>query len=264
MNTQLPTRVVIADDHTIFRQALRALIAFEAGLKVVGEAANGTDAVRLTRHLRPAILLLDIAMPGLSGLAALRELSTSRESTRVVVLAASIERAQLMEALRLGARGIVLKESSTDVLFKCLRAVIAGDYWVDGMHMENLVQFFRATPRGGHSPEEAFGLTARELQVVSAVVAGSTNKDVSRRLSVSAQTVKHHLYNIFGKLGVANRTELALFAYSHQLVENPFGPVTWRSPRARAEGAVGAESAVPPINTGTEEPSPSHGSFPRH
>jgi DNA-binding NarL/FixJ family response regulator len=218
-----PSRIVIADDHTIFRGALRALIELEAGLRVVGEAPDGHAAVRLTRQLRPDILLLDIAMPGLSGLAALRELSGVVDSSRVIMLAACIERVQLTEALRLGARGVVLKESSTDVLFQCLRVVIAGDYWVDGMRMENLVQFFRAGSPNGHSPAQTFGLTPRELQVISAVVAGNTNKDVAMRLSLSEQTVKHHLYNIFGKLGISNRTELALFAYNHQLVENPFG-----------------------------------------
>jgi two-component system nitrate/nitrite response regulator NarL len=130
-NKRSPIRIVIADDHPIFRDGLRRLLESEPDFKVIGEAPDGAEAVKLTRQLRPEILLLDLAMPRHPGLEALRELSSgSPSSVRIILLTAAAEKAQIIEALQLGARGVVLKDSATQLLLKAIHTVMAGEYWV--------------------------------------------------------------------------------------------------------------------------------------
>jgi two-component system nitrate/nitrite response regulator NarL len=213
-------RILIADDHPIFRDGLRRLLEAERGFQVVGEAADGEEAVKLARQLKPDIVLLDLAMPRVTGLEALRELAASPKPVRTVLLTAAIEREQIVEALQLGARGVVLKESATQLLFKALRAVMAGQYWVGRDAVSDLVRLLRElTPAPGEEGRRSkFGLTPRELEIVGAIVAGYTNKDIAEKFSLSEQTVKHHLSSIFDKLGVSNRLELGLFAVNHRLL----------------------------------------------
>ena len=217
-------RILIADHHAMFRAALRALIESEPNFRVVGEAADGADAVKLAPELHPDVLLLDLAMPRLSGLEVLRALQLPTGSCRTMVLAASIKEAERLEALRIGACGIMLKASPGSLLFQGIRAVVAGEYWVDSRRMADPGQFLRS-PRTGRSSKRprSFGLTRRELQVVSAVVAGYSNREIAQHLSITRDTTKHHVSNIFDKLGVSNRLELALFACHHRLVDDSFG-----------------------------------------
>ncbi len=217
--THKTIRIVIADDHPIFRDGLRKLLEAEPGLKVVGEACDGAEAVAMARQLTPDILLLDLAMPRLPGIEALRELVSTPTPVRTILLTASIERAQIVEALQLGARGVVLKESATQLLLRSIRTVMAGQFWVGRESVSDLVATLRdLMPTGAEQArQKAFGLTPRELEVVSTIVAGYTNKDIAQKFTISEQTVKHHLTNIFDKLGVSTRLELALFAVNHRL-----------------------------------------------
>jgi len=142
--------------------------------------------------------------------------------TRTIVLAANIEKAQVAQAIQLGARGVVLKESATELLLQCIREVIAGRYWVGHEVVSDLVEVLRELlpSSEGEQRRNSFRLTAREMEMITAIVGGYTNRDIAQKFSLSEQTVKHHLTNIFDKLGVSNRLDLALFAVNHNLVSN--------------------------------------------
>jgi DNA-binding NarL/FixJ family response regulator len=216
-----PVRIVIADDHPIFRDGLRRLLEADSDFKVIGEASDGAEAVKLARQLKPDILLLDLAMPRHPGLEALRELSANSgpSPVRVILLTAAAEKNQIVEALQLGARGVVLKDSATQLLLKAIQTVMAGEYWVGRESVSNLVQYLRTLVQssGEEAKQKKFGLTPRELEIVSAVVAGYSNKEIAEYFKISEDTVKHHLSNVFDKLGVSTRLELALFAVNQSL-----------------------------------------------
>ena len=208
------TRIAIADDHPIFRDGLKRLLESEPGFKVVGEGADGVEATRLVREVRPDVLLLDIAMPRMDGLEILKTIEV--ESTRVILLTASVEPAELLQAVQFGARGVVLKESATRKLIDGIHRVMDGKYLIGTEVADNLAEAVRqAVPQ---RPRQ-YGLTAREFEIVSAIVAGQSNRDIAEHLSISLQTVKHHLTSIFDKTGVSTRLELALFAIRQGLVD---------------------------------------------
>jgi DNA-binding NarL/FixJ family response regulator len=207
-------RILIAVDHPVVRLGVRNLLNGDQ-FTVVGEAADGQRAVELTRQLHPDILVLDLAMPRLSGLKVLRELAKTRPAIHIILLTTKIERPQL---LRLGARGILLKDSAPNDLVKAVHAVAAGQYWMGQSAVASLVEAIDLlNEQAALDPRKTFGLTPRELQIVAAVVEARTNKDIGERFSISEDTVKRHLTNIFNKLGTANRLELALFALNHGL-----------------------------------------------
>lgn len=218
-------RILIADDHPIFRDGLKRLLESEGEFKVIGEACDGVEAVAMARQLIPEIMLLDLAMPRRQGLETLRELASDARSVRVILLTAAAEKEQIVEALQLGARGVVLKDSATQILLKSIRAVMNGEYWVGRESVSNLVQYLRTlvTPASALPQRNKYRLTPRELEIIAAVVAGFANKEIAQYFKISEDTVKHHLSNIFDKVGVSSRLELALFAVNQSL---PFKPIT--------------------------------------
>jgi two-component system nitrate/nitrite response regulator NarL len=215
-------RIGIADDHRLLRAGLRSLLAAEPGFTVVGEAEDGEQAVQMVRAHQPDVLLLDLAMPGVSGMAALAELARSSTPVRTIVLTAAIEKPDIVRALQLGARGVILKSAAAELLFKSIRSVMAGQHWIGREEVADLVGALRASAGADAEPASPrrFGLTARELEVTGAVVAGFRNREIAQKLSLSEETVKHHLSNIFAKVGASNRLELALFAVHHRLLDD--------------------------------------------
>jgi two-component system, NarL family, nitrate/nitrite response regulator NarL len=215
-----PIRVLIADDHSLFREGLRKLLESEAGFEVVGEASDGEMLLGLVRQHQPDIILLDLAMPRQDGMEVLRELSAAEVPVRTLLLTASINNSQIVQALKLGAYGVILKECTTQRLFDSIRCVMAGQYWVGRESVSDLVRAFRSIAGAdGGSRSRDFGLTPREMEIITLVVAGYSNPEIAQRCTISEQTVKHHMSNVFDKLGVSNRLELALFAVNHQLTE---------------------------------------------
>ncbi len=208
-------RIAIADDHQIFRDGLRKLLESERGFEVVAEAADGIDAVRQTREVRPDVLLLDVTMPKMGGLETLS--APDVQATHVILLTAAIDPAELLRAVQLGARGVVLKESATRQLIEGIHRVMEGKFLIGSEVADDLAQAVR---QAGTQKDKPYGLTPRELEIVEAITAGDSNRDMANRLDISLQTVKHHLTSIFDKTGTSTRLELALFAI-RQGVVNP-------------------------------------------
>lgn len=210
-----PIRVLVADHQARSRGALAALLE-RSGFKVVGAVANAADAVRLARKLKPDIVLLDLSMARVTGLRALGDLESFSPQVRTLLLIEHLSMTPIVKALQLGARGFIRKDSPTRELVKSIRTVMAGEYWIPRECVSALVESLReARPS---PPQKLFGLTRRELEVIAAVVAGHSNKEIAREFSVSEDTVKHHLTHIFDKTGASTRLELALFARYHRIV----------------------------------------------
>ena len=213
-------RILIADDHTIFRDGLKTMIAGERRFQVVGEASDGDEAIQLVDILNPDILLLDLLMPKVSGMEVLKSLADKRKEVRPIILSGAADGGDISRVFELGARGLVLKESATTLLFKCIQAVMDGQYWIGQSSVTTLSQTLdHYKDSAKDKKKKNFGLTQREMEIVRAVVSGYPNKEIAGRYGISEQTVKHHITNIFDKLGVYNRLELTLFVFHHNLIE---------------------------------------------
>jgi two-component system, NarL family, nitrate/nitrite response regulator NarL len=213
-------RIVLADDHPVVRIGVRNMLSAHPGFEVVGEASDGDEAITETLELDPDILLLDVQMPRLPGLEAMRAIMNGTPTgVKIILLTSTITTQQIIEALQIGARGIVLKDALSDHLQTSIRTVVAGDYWIGGKRVVNLVSALHTLMQQAAVPQrKTYGLTPRELEVVGCIVEGCSNRDIAKQFTLSEETVKRHLSNIFDKTGVSTRLELALFAIAHQLV----------------------------------------------
>jgi DNA-binding NarL/FixJ family response regulator len=211
-------RILLADNHTIFREGLKALLSGQPDTRVVGETGDGAEVTRLVERLKPDVLLLDRLLPRMNARETLR--SVAKTSCRAVLLCGEIDADEVSRIIERGARGFVMKDSAVAVLLKCIRAVTAGQYWMGREGAANLADAVKLNgQRAKTAQSKNYGLTPREMEVVKAVVTGCSNKQIAAQYKISEQTVKHHMTNIFDKLGVYNRLELTLFAFHHNLVE---------------------------------------------
>jgi DNA-binding NarL/FixJ family response regulator len=216
MPTNQSVRILVVDNRAIFRAALHKLLESEPGFRVVGEAADAAAAVIAARRLQPDILVVRLPLPPLVGLQVLRTLHSPSAPWRIVLLTPQIDTVQRAAALQLGARAVIMKDSSAAKLIQCVRTVFADQRWNNGEGVGNTAEACPPVARSAKATT-LFGLTRRELQVIGAVLAGYGDKEIAQRLSISRETARHHLSNVFDKLGVSNRLELALFAIHHRL-----------------------------------------------
>src|SRR5216684_6834301 len=212
-------RVLMADDHVIFRTGLRKLLETEDDIKIVGEASNGHECVDMLTKLEPDILLLDLRMPDKGGLEVLEEINVDSLNTRVIVLTAGEDDRDAVRAMRLGARGFVLKQSASDLLVNSIHRIHDGEIWLDNGVTAEVMGAFAKDSNGSSRGDKPL-LSDREKQVVQLVVQGYSNREIGQELFISDQTVKNHLHNLFNKLGVSDRLELALYAIHHRLIEH--------------------------------------------
>jgi len=211
-------RILVADDHAIFRDGLRKLLEVADDVQIVGEASNGVECVKMLGKFKPDILLLDLRMPEKDGLGVLEEVNFDSLPTRVIVLTAAEDDRDVVRAMRLGARGVVLKQSASDLLLKSIRKVFDGEIWLDNRMTAEVIDAFKKSSESGQRREKPL-LSDREKEIVQLVAQGFRNREIGEKLFISEQTVKNHLHNIFDKLGVSDRLELALYAIHHRLID---------------------------------------------
>jgi two-component system nitrate/nitrite response regulator NarL len=214
-------RIVIADEQPIFRDGLRRLLETLPGLEIVGEASGDAQTAARIRDIEPDVLILGLPISGPFHLEAVERTLAARKGVRTILLAApkTVDTYDVIAAAtQLSAQGVVPKDSPPDALFESIEGVMNGRYWVGRESVANVVASVRKLETMRRR-SLAFGLTRRELEIMRAVVAGDTNKIVAQRFSISENTVKRHLAQIFDKVGVSNRTELAIFAAHHRLVD---------------------------------------------
>jgi two-component system, NarL family, nitrate/nitrite response regulator NarL len=210
-------RLVIADDHPIVRDGLKKLLLLEDDFEVIGEAADGREVLEKVRELDPDVLLLDLRMPKLDGLSTLQALRQVNKCTRIIILTASEDKNEFVQAMKLGCSGIVLKQTAPDMIVKSIRKVSSGEIWLDSHTTAAVMRQFSTGPedsgwaQGGKGSERS-PLSTREREIMAFVAQGYKNKEMAEKMFISEQTVKNHLHNIFEKLGVSDRLELALYA----------------------------------------------------
>lgn len=209
-------RVVLADDHPIVRDGLRKLLSLEDDIEVVGEASDGREVLEVVRATLPDVLVLDLRMPHMDGLAALQALQQVGHKVRVIVLTASEDKNEFVQAMKLGCSGIVLKQTASELIVKSIRKVYSGEIWLDSHTTAAVMRQFSTPPDVMGTPpvkgRERSPLSQREREIVGLVAQGYKNREMAEKMFISEQTVKNHLHNIFDKLGVSDRLELALYA----------------------------------------------------
>ena len=205
-------RVLIADDHAVLREGLRSFLELQDGIEIVGDAADGAEAVELAEQLRPAVVLMDLVMPKLDGVEAMRELKERVPETRVIILTSYIDDDRLLPAIRAGAAGYLLKNAEPQELARAIRAADAGEALIDPSVAARLVE--RLAEDDGRDDYES--LTMREREVLELIGRGFSNKRIALELNIAEKTVKTHVSNVLGKLGVADRTQAALYAARHR------------------------------------------------
>ena len=212
----MPISVVLADDHPLVLDALENVFRLQEDIVVRARCGDGVEALRAVREHRPDVLVLDIRMPGMDGLALIRELKKEKLPTRVVLLTAALDEEEVLAAIRLGVKGVVLKEMAPRLLVQCVRTVHAGGDWLEKQSVRLALD--KLLRREAGAREVARILTPREIEIVHMVAGGLRNKEIAAKLHVNEGTVKLHLHHIYKKLRVDSRVALTLYAQDRGLV----------------------------------------------
>ena len=212
----MPISVVLADDHPLVLDALENVFRLQEDIVVRARCGDGVEALRAVREHRPDVLVLDMRMPGMDGLALIRELKKEKLPTRVVLLTAALDEEEVLAAIRLGVKGVVLKEMAPRLLVQCVRTVHAGGDWLEKQSVRLALD--KLLRREAGAREVARLLTPREIEIVRMVAGGLRNKEIAAKLHVNEGTVKLHLHHIYQKLGVNSRVALTLYAQDRGLV----------------------------------------------
>lgn len=210
-------KILVADDHMVVRRGLSSLLIPRNGMKVVGEAGDGVEAVALAKELQPDVILMDMVMPEKDGLTAITEIKQHNPDARILVLTSFGEEGQVTKAIKAGALGFLLKDSSPDQLFQAIRNVAAGNLSLPQNLALKLMEDMQRPPQT-ESPESI--LTERELDVLKGIARGLSNHEIATELTIGVTTVRTHVSSLFSKLGLANRTQAALYAVEHGLTDS--------------------------------------------
>ena len=218
-----PIRVLIADAQPIVLEGLKAVLNRQPGLEVIGEAADGAEAIDKTVQLNPDVVLMDVKLPKVDGLTVLRSIQTRAPRSKVVLFAAPEHKDEFVEAMKLGCCGILLKDAAPSLIEKSIQKVHAGEIWLDSTTTAAVIrQFaspseFPAAHGNGKPNRERAQLSQREREIIVLIAQGYKNKEIAEKMFITEQTVKNHLHNVFDKLGVSDRLELALYAIHNSL-----------------------------------------------
>jgi two-component system, NarL family, nitrate/nitrite response regulator NarL len=214
-----PIRVLIVDDHTLFRSGIKLLLQRQDGFEVVGEAGDGLEGVKRAKQLKPDVVLLDLHMPGTSGLEAIPLLREEAPQAEVIMLTVSEDAEDLLDALRAGARGYLLKNIETDFLLDSIRRAVNGESVMSSQMAGKLADVMRRGPKGSGGAETGLEkLTPREREIIAMLARGVSNKEIARALDLAESTVKIHVQGILRKLNLTSRVQAAVYAVEHGLV----------------------------------------------
>lgn len=212
---ETPIRILLVDDHNLFRSGIRLLLSRNPDFEVVGEAADGLEGVKRAKELLPDIVLLDLHMPGISGIEATQLLRQDVPDTHVILLTVSEDAEDLSAGLKAGAAGYLLKNIDADYLLDSLKRVMNGDSVISSDMTKKLFAQIRNDPPAQPAAPEIEKLTPREKEILAQLAAGLSNKEIARKLDVAESTVKIHLQSILKKLGLSNRVQAAIYAVGH-------------------------------------------------
>ena len=209
-------RILIADDQSLFRAGLARLLDEDPRVEVVGQAADGLEAVKQAAKLKPDVILMDLKMPGIDGIEATRQIAEADPTAKVIVLTTFETDSQVIQALKAGARGYVLKDSTADAIVSSIVAVVSGERVMAGAVANRVLEMLTGTT----TPKEFYdGLTNREIEILKLLANGMANKQIAYRLNISEKTVRNHVSNTYEKLGIYDRSQAVLYAVKKGLVE---------------------------------------------
>ncbi|HHU63018.1 MAG TPA: response regulator transcription factor [Clostridiales bacterium] len=211
-------RVLIADDHSLVRKGLKQILELEKDFEVIGQAADGRQAIEMTTSLKPDVVLMDINMPIINGLKAIKMLKENNTSARIIVLTIHEDKEYLLETIRMGAAGYIMKDAEVEHLIEAIKMVYRGKIYIQSNLTSDIIKEFDSLPNSAViNKADENGLTQRESEVLMLISEGLSNREIADTLYISEKTVKNHVSNIFKKLDVCDRTQAAIYAIKHNL-----------------------------------------------